>query len=81
MFIRSYLLSLVILGFSATAHGEDVPSTIELMENSLPVGVRSVLKVRHLPAKSLSVYVENLDTGETILEWNAREPRNPASVM
>ena len=63
------------------ASAEDVPPAFDTAEYELPDSVRNVLKVRRLPAQSLSVYVENLDTGETLLAWNAQEPRNPASVM
>ena len=53
--------------------------------------VRSVLsfhpplihRVPHpaLPHASLSVYVTDLETGETILDWNGDESRNPASTI
>ncbi len=72
----------LITAFTAvTALAEDVPARTELPEDALPAAVRAVLNVRHLPANSLSVHVENLDTGEMLLSWNATEPRNPASVM
>ena len=47
----------------------------------LPAGVRSVLQVRDLPADSLSIYIENVETGETLLQWLDEEPRNPASTI
>jgi len=50
-------------------------------ETELPQSIRNVLVHRNLPADSLSIYVENLNTGEPILAWNPDEPRNPASVM
>jgi len=78
---RLILICLSTLLFSAASVAEDVPSDLELSEKSLPVGIRSVLKLRHLPANSLSIHVENLDTGETVLAWNDDEARNPASVM
>lgn len=46
----------------------------------LPVGVRSVLNLRNVPDSSLSIYVENLQSGDASLTWNADQPRNPASV-
>jgi D-alanyl-D-alanine carboxypeptidase/D-alanyl-D-alanine-endopeptidase (penicillin-binding protein 4) len=49
-------------------------------DTSLPAGVRSVLNVRKIPDSTLSVYVENIETGKEVLTWNDREPRNPASV-
>ena len=50
-------------------------------EDSLPVGVRSVLSLRQVPDDTLSIYVEDLETGDTVLEWYPDEPRNPASTM
>lgn len=47
----------------------------------LPIGVRSALQVRDLPPESLSIHVEDIETGELVLEWMAEEPRNPASTM
>lgn len=47
----------------------------------LPDGVKSVLNVRNLPADSLSIYVESIESGEPVLTWNDEVPRNPASVM
>ena len=46
----------------------------------LPAGVRSVLNVRNVPDNTLSIYVENLESGESTLAWNEAQPRNPASV-
>jgi D-alanyl-D-alanine carboxypeptidase/D-alanyl-D-alanine-endopeptidase (penicillin-binding protein 4) len=46
----------------------------------LPARVRSVLKIRNVPDESLSIYVENLESGESELSWNEEQPRNPASV-
>jgi D-alanyl-D-alanine carboxypeptidase/D-alanyl-D-alanine-endopeptidase (penicillin-binding protein 4) len=50
-------------------------------ENVLPRGVQDSLNLRKAPDDSLSVYVENLDTGEQLLTWNEDVPRNPASVV
>jgi D-alanyl-D-alanine carboxypeptidase/D-alanyl-D-alanine-endopeptidase (penicillin-binding protein 4) len=50
-------------------------------DNELPAGIRSVLQVRDLPADSLSIYVEDLQTGEVLLRWRDDEPRNPASTV
>ena len=50
-------------------------------EPELPVGVRSVLNLRQVPYDTLSVHVEDVETGETVLEWLAGEPRNPASTI
>lgn len=50
-------------------------------QNSIPVGVKNVLNHRQVPDDSLSLYVENLGTGKTVIAWNEDEPRNPASVI
>ncbi len=47
----------------------------------LPPSVAAALAHRDLPADSLSVYVENLASGEPVLRWHEDKPRNPASVM
>jgi D-alanyl-D-alanine carboxypeptidase/D-alanyl-D-alanine-endopeptidase (penicillin-binding protein 4) len=46
----------------------------------LPLPVQSALNYRHVPNDALSAYVEEVDTGNVVLSWNADEPRNPASV-
>jgi D-alanyl-D-alanine carboxypeptidase/D-alanyl-D-alanine-endopeptidase (penicillin-binding protein 4) len=57
------------------------PSSVPAADGPLPAGVRSVLELRKLPADSLSVVVEDVDTGEQILQWLPDESRNPASTM
>lgn len=52
-----------------------------MADDGLPTAVRNALAYRHLPSDSLSLYVENLRTGEPLLVWNEDESRNPASVM
>ena len=47
----------------------------------LPVGVRSALQVRQAPEESLSIHIEDVDTGEIVLSWLPDMPRNPASTM
>ena len=47
----------------------------------LPVRVQNALSHRGVPEESLSVYVQNLSTGEPVLAWNDTVPRNPASVV
>lgn len=56
-------------------------SVQSIAATGLPQSINKVLQHRNLPAQSLSIYVESLDTGEAILSWNEAEPRNPASVM
>lgn len=71
----------LLLPLPFAAHGEDAPSVNVVEERDLPVSVRGVMEVRNLPPSSLSLYIENLDTGSVLLSWNETEPRNPASVM
>jgi D-alanyl-D-alanine carboxypeptidase/D-alanyl-D-alanine-endopeptidase (penicillin-binding protein 4) len=52
-----------------------------LCDSVLPPGIQSSLNLRKVPDSSLSIYVENLDTGEPVLSWNEDVPRNPASVI
>ena len=47
----------------------------------LPAGVQNSLAVRNVPASSLSIQVTDLDTGKSVLAWNADVLRNPASTM
>jgi len=47
----------------------------------LPLGVRSALQVRQVPQDTLSIHVEDLETGDVVLAWLPEEPRNPASTM
>lgn len=54
---------------------------IGLCDSVLPPGVQSSLDLRKAPGTSLSIYIENVDTGETVLTWNENVPRNPASVI
>jgi D-alanyl-D-alanine carboxypeptidase/D-alanyl-D-alanine-endopeptidase (penicillin-binding protein 4) len=67
---RIRLLALLAIIFPAIA----------LCESVLPPGVQQSLTLRKAPDDSLSIYVENLDTGEPLLTWNEEVPRNPASV-
>ena len=46
----------------------------------LPLPVQSALNYRGVPDDALSIYVEEIDTGNVVLSWNADKPRNPASV-
>ncbi len=50
-------------------------------EPELPVGVRAVLELRQVPDESLSVWIQDVESGEVVLDWLATEPRNPASTM
>ena len=47
----------------------------------LPSEVLRALRVVGIPASDVSAVVRNVDADSALLEFNAREPRNPASVM
>lgn len=53
----------------------------EATDTTLPASVRSLLDLRQVPHESLSVYVEDLSSGEPVLRWLEDLPRNPASTM
>jgi len=50
-------------------------------ESELPPGVQSALHARNVPPDSLSVYVTDAQSGESVLEWRIDESRNPASTI
>ena len=58
-----------------------LPQATVATDDVLPVGVRSVLKLRDVPAETLSIYVEDVATGDAVLQWLPDAPRNPASTM
>ena len=47
----------------------------------LPAGVQNSLAVRNVSADTLSIQVTDLDSGKSVLSWNAKVVRNPASTM
>lgn len=51
------------------------------VDNELPIPVQSALNYRQLPNDTLSIYVEDLDSGEIILQWHDDVPRNPGSTI
>jgi D-alanyl-D-alanine carboxypeptidase/D-alanyl-D-alanine-endopeptidase (penicillin-binding protein 4) len=50
-------------------------------QTDLPQPVRHILDIRKVPYDSLSVHVQDVDSGEVILSWKDDVPRNPASTM
>ena len=56
-----------------------IPSTA-VSDEVLPLSIQSALKIRNVPDQALSIYVEDVATGEVILAWNDAIARNPASV-
>lgn len=69
MVLSRYFFSLLLL----------LPLTVRAASD-LPVQVQSALNYRDVPDAALSVYVEEVDSGDVVLSWNDAEPRNPASV-
>lgn len=63
----------VILALAATATAAT--------DSELPAGVKSALHVRNVPHDTLSIYVEDLDTGDTVLQWRDEVARNPGSTI
>lgn len=57
---------------AAAAHADD---------KALPLALQSIMNLRELPYDSLSIYVEDVETGEVVLQWLEGEPRNPASTI
>ncbi len=54
---------------------------LQAAEPELPLPVRTSLDIRQLPHDSLSVFVQDLDSGEVILKWNEQVARNPGSTI
>ncbi len=65
-------ITLLALGLTGVARTD---------EPGLPANMQSVLNLRQLPYDSLSVYVEDVDSGEVLLKWRESEARNPASTV
>lgn len=51
-----------------------------LADAALPLSVQNVLSHRNVPGETLSIYVEDLASGDVVLAWNDAVARNPASV-
>lgn len=51
------------------------------MTSELPLEVQSALNYRKLPHDTLSLFVQDLESGETVLQWNGNVPRNPGSTI
>ena len=68
--MNKLIILLALLSADAAAADED-----------LPLIVQAALNVRQIPADSLSVYVQDVDSGQVILSLNADVARNPASTM
>ncbi len=58
-----------------------LPTAVIADEDVLPASVLRALQVRQVPADTLSIHVEDVETGEVVLAWLPAAPRNPASTM
>ncbi len=58
-----------------------LPVGAALAAEELPLPVRAVLEHRNIPEDRVSLQVENLTQGKTVVSLNTDVPRNPASVM
>ena len=54
---------------------------LQAAEPELPLPVRTSLDIRQVPHDSLSVFVQDLDSGAVILSWNDQVARNPGSTI
>jgi D-alanyl-D-alanine carboxypeptidase/D-alanyl-D-alanine-endopeptidase (penicillin-binding protein 4) len=71
MNMHRYLAGLIVLCFLPQA----------ALASDLPLPVQSALNHRKLPHDTLSLFVQDLDSGETILQWLDDVPRNPGSTI
>ena len=54
---------------------------LQAAEPELPLVVRTSLDIRQVPHDSLSIFVQDLDSGEVLLSWNDQVARNPGSTI
>ena len=71
------MISKVLLALSAFV----AVAGLQAAEPELPLPVRTSLDIRQVPHDSLSVFVQDLDSGEVILSWNDQVARNPGSTI
>jgi len=57
------------------------PQVVAAPDNTLPIPVQSALNHRHVPHDTLSIYVEDLESGEVVVRWQDGIPRNPGSTI
>jgi len=57
------------------------PLVVAASDDTLPIPVQNVLRHRQVPDDTLSVYVEDLESGEILLRWQDGIPRNPGSTI
>jgi D-alanyl-D-alanine carboxypeptidase/D-alanyl-D-alanine-endopeptidase (penicillin-binding protein 4) len=50
-------------------------------DGTLPISVRSALDHRQVAHDTLSIYIEDLESGKVLLRWQDDVPRNPGSTI
>lgn len=50
-------------------------------DDTLPIPVQSALNHRQVTHDTLSIYVEDLESGEVVVRWQDKVPRNPGSTI
>ena len=66
-----YLTTLLLLVLGLSVHAND----------QLPLPVQSALNLRDVPHEAASIHVVDVQSGETIVDWNSSVARNPASTI
>jgi D-alanyl-D-alanine carboxypeptidase/D-alanyl-D-alanine-endopeptidase (penicillin-binding protein 4) len=72
--LKAHLTAFLVLAVLA------IPAAA-LSEDTLPVSVQSALNHRQVPDESLSIYIEDLESGEVLLRWQDGVARNPGSTI
>ena len=75
------LVSFLFVVLLCGALSSGLATSAQASDTDLPIGVRSALTIRNVPAESLSIYAVDVDTGEPVLEWRGDKARNPASTI
>ena len=71
MYMNKYLARVLLLCFLSQA----------VLASDLPLPVQNALNYRKLPHDTLSLFVQDLDSGETVVQWQDNVPRNPGSTI
>ncbi len=57
------------------------PQVVVASDDTLPIPVQSALNHRQVPHDTLSIYVEDLESGEVVARWQDGIRRNPGSTI
>ena len=58
-----------------------VASCVAVAAAELPPPVASKLSHRNIPPETTSIHVQDLESGEVLVDWNSSVPRNPGSTI